>query len=240
MTSVAAKMARPFTALGRWYNNAAQSRPVVTAVVTTGLKTSAADLFAQKVRRGERKKIGGPGGGAGVVDAAGACAPPPFCARVRPRPPPPAASHLRIVRERSLWALWQRTTRPPGVSAPSPPINKTTRSPPLPPHLLSRLSGHRKAGGGRLAAPHGVLHLWHLLPGRLPVLAVQHSGERGRKGGGARGTAERHLFPPLFFLARARSPSTSPTFSLSSPVLASSPACAPQSPPSLGTRASPP
>ena len=63
MTSVAAKMARPFTALGRWYNNAAQSRPVVTAVVTTGLKTSAADLFAQKVRRGEREKKGGSGGG---------------------------------------------------------------------------------------------------------------------------------------------------------------------------------
>ena len=65
MTSVAAKMARPFTALGRWYNNAAQSRPVVTAVVTTGLKTSAADLFAQKVRRGERKKKEGWGGGQG-------------------------------------------------------------------------------------------------------------------------------------------------------------------------------
>lgn len=49
MSSVASKLARPFTALGQWYNSAAQSRPVVTAVVTTGLKTSAADLFAQKV-----------------------------------------------------------------------------------------------------------------------------------------------------------------------------------------------
>lgn len=58
MTSVVSKLAAPFTAVGRWYNNAAQSRPVVTAVITTGLKTSAADLFAQKVRRdgGEEKR----------------------------------------------------------------------------------------------------------------------------------------------------------------------------------------
>ena len=60
MSSVASRIAAPFTAVGRWYNNAAQSRPVVTAVITTGLKTSAADLFAQKVSGSEwEEKRGG-------------------------------------------------------------------------------------------------------------------------------------------------------------------------------------
>jgi len=70
MTSVVSKLARPFTAVGRWYNNAAQSRPVVTAVITTGVKTSAADLFAQKVKRGEGgrgRERGGRRGGGGAA-----------------------------------------------------------------------------------------------------------------------------------------------------------------------------
>lgn len=49
MASLARTLARPFVATGHWYSDAAKKRPVVTAVITTGLKTSAADLFAQKV-----------------------------------------------------------------------------------------------------------------------------------------------------------------------------------------------
>jgi hypothetical protein len=58
MSTTLSRLAAPFTAVGRWYNNCAQSRPVVTAVITTGIKTSAADLFAQKVRRdgGDEKR----------------------------------------------------------------------------------------------------------------------------------------------------------------------------------------
>lgn len=37
-------------ATGHWYSDVAKKHPVMTAVITTGLKTSAADLFAQKVR----------------------------------------------------------------------------------------------------------------------------------------------------------------------------------------------
>lgn len=39
----------PFTSMASWYNATALAHPVTTGVVTTGLKTSAADLFAQKV-----------------------------------------------------------------------------------------------------------------------------------------------------------------------------------------------
>lgn len=49
MASLARSLARPFVATGHWYSDVAKKRPVVTAVITTGLKTSAADLFAQKV-----------------------------------------------------------------------------------------------------------------------------------------------------------------------------------------------
>ena len=49
MASLARSIARPFVATGHWYSDLAKRRPVVTAVITTGLKTSAADLFAQKV-----------------------------------------------------------------------------------------------------------------------------------------------------------------------------------------------
>jgi hypothetical protein len=40
----------PFLAFGRTYNAHAQRRPMATGLVTTVVKTSAADLFAQKVR----------------------------------------------------------------------------------------------------------------------------------------------------------------------------------------------
>ena len=43
----------PFVATGRWYNNTAKAHPFTTGVTTSGLKTSAADLFAQKVIEGK-------------------------------------------------------------------------------------------------------------------------------------------------------------------------------------------
>lgn len=39
----------PLTGAARWYNRTAQANPFAVGVVTTGLKTSAADWFAQKV-----------------------------------------------------------------------------------------------------------------------------------------------------------------------------------------------
>ena len=42
-------LARPFVDVAAWYTRVAIAKPVVTAFVTSGLKTSAADMFAQKV-----------------------------------------------------------------------------------------------------------------------------------------------------------------------------------------------
>ncbi len=41
----------PFVFIGKTYNDTAVKYPMSTGVVTTVIKTSAADLFAQKVRR---------------------------------------------------------------------------------------------------------------------------------------------------------------------------------------------
>lgn len=43
---------QPFTSAAAWYNTTAQSSPFKTGVLTSGFKTSAADLFAQKVIEG--------------------------------------------------------------------------------------------------------------------------------------------------------------------------------------------
>lgn len=45
----------PLFGLARAYNNAAVKRPFVTGIITTTLKTSAADLFAQKVIEGREE-----------------------------------------------------------------------------------------------------------------------------------------------------------------------------------------
>ena len=42
----------PFCEVGARYCSAAQKHPFAVGVLTTGLKTSAADLFAQKARAG--------------------------------------------------------------------------------------------------------------------------------------------------------------------------------------------
>lgn len=39
----------PFTGAATWFNSSAKAHPFLTGVVSTGLKTSAADIFAQKV-----------------------------------------------------------------------------------------------------------------------------------------------------------------------------------------------
>jgi protein Mpv17 len=44
----------PFINSAQWYNRTAQQSPFLTGIITSGLKTSAADIFAQKVI--ERKK----------------------------------------------------------------------------------------------------------------------------------------------------------------------------------------
>mmetsp|Transcript_4687 Transcript_4687/g.13011 ORF Transcript_4687/g.13011 Transcript_4687/m.13011 type:complete len:222 (-) Transcript_4687:304-969(-) len=46
--------ARPFISLGLWYADTAKKAPFATGLITTGLKTTAADLFAQKIL--ERRK----------------------------------------------------------------------------------------------------------------------------------------------------------------------------------------
>jgi hypothetical protein len=47
---------QPLCAAGRAYNNVAVAYPMRTGIVTTVVKTSAADLFAQKVRRRARAR----------------------------------------------------------------------------------------------------------------------------------------------------------------------------------------
>ncbi|KAI3428562.1 hypothetical protein D9Q98_007384 [Chlorella vulgaris] len=42
----------PLTGMASWYNKTAQLHPLGTGMITTGLKTSAADVFAQKVVEG--------------------------------------------------------------------------------------------------------------------------------------------------------------------------------------------
>lgn len=45
-------LARPFTDFASYYTRVAKAKPLVTAFVTSGLKTSAADMFAQKIIEG--------------------------------------------------------------------------------------------------------------------------------------------------------------------------------------------
>lgn len=42
----------PFVKMGSWYCTTAKARPALTGVITSGLKTSAADFFAQKIIEG--------------------------------------------------------------------------------------------------------------------------------------------------------------------------------------------
>lgn len=42
-------LAAPFVSVCSWYNSAAKAHPVITGVVTSGVKTTVADMFAQKV-----------------------------------------------------------------------------------------------------------------------------------------------------------------------------------------------
>lgn len=49
VTRIGRSLASPIISFGSWYNSAAKARPVVTGVITSGLKTCAADLFAQKL-----------------------------------------------------------------------------------------------------------------------------------------------------------------------------------------------
>lgn len=50
--SVARQVFLPFTSFARWYTHQAKSHPLATAILTSGIKTSAADIFAQKVVEG--------------------------------------------------------------------------------------------------------------------------------------------------------------------------------------------
>jgi len=54
------RAAQPFVSVAKWYTNCAKQHPVVTAILTSGVKTSAADLFAQKASAAERHKAAAP------------------------------------------------------------------------------------------------------------------------------------------------------------------------------------
>lgn len=56
IVAVGRSLLSPFAGVAQWYNTTAKAHPFTTGIVTTGLKTSAADLFAQKVIEG-RKEI---------------------------------------------------------------------------------------------------------------------------------------------------------------------------------------
>eukprot|EP00884_Botryococcus_braunii_P014528 jgi/Botrbrau1/23076/Bobra.0243s0017.1 len=45
----------PFAATAAWYDRTAKAHPLSTAIITTGLKTTAADLFAQKIVEGRKE-----------------------------------------------------------------------------------------------------------------------------------------------------------------------------------------
>ncbi|PRW44428.1 peroxisomal membrane family [Chlorella sorokiniana] len=49
IAAAARKLISPFASVASWYNRTAQSHPLTVGVITSGLKTSAADVFAQKV-----------------------------------------------------------------------------------------------------------------------------------------------------------------------------------------------
>lgn len=51
LLAVGRTLLSPLTGTARWYNRTAEKHPFTTGVITTGLKTSAADFFAQKVGR---------------------------------------------------------------------------------------------------------------------------------------------------------------------------------------------
>lgn len=62
MSTQLAQLGRLAMAPLTWYNRTAQKHPFAVGVITTGLKTSAADWFAQKVRA--RARAGGHGAAA--------------------------------------------------------------------------------------------------------------------------------------------------------------------------------
>ena len=186
-------------------------------------------------RRERKKRRVGGGGGRGGRRGRSLCTP-PFCA--------PALPHLRP----RTCALCERGACGPSGSAqparracPPPPLPSTKQhAHPLPSpricFLVSQVIEKREEVDWRRHMVFCTFGICYLGGFQYWLYNIQVSAGGREAGRGAR----RKGIPPLFFLARARSPSTSPTFSLSSPVLASSPACAPPSPPSLGTRASPP
>jgi hypothetical protein len=47
----------PFAATAVWYERTAKAHPLTTAIITTGFKTTAADLFAQKVSWAVRTQV---------------------------------------------------------------------------------------------------------------------------------------------------------------------------------------
>ena len=47
---------KPFVNFGVWYSDTAKRAPFTTGLITTGLKTTAADLFAQKVQEIESQR----------------------------------------------------------------------------------------------------------------------------------------------------------------------------------------
>lgn len=44
------RAAFPFVEIGKWYERTARKHPFAVGFVTSGIKTSLADIFAQKVR----------------------------------------------------------------------------------------------------------------------------------------------------------------------------------------------
>ena len=55
VASAARTLLSPFISTGRWYNETAKAHPLATGIITSGVKTSAADLFAQKVIEGKKE-----------------------------------------------------------------------------------------------------------------------------------------------------------------------------------------
>lgn len=80
--SVLALVKQPFVTAGRSYNAAAQRNPFLVGTVTTVVKTSAADLFAQKVGRRTQPRPARRAREAILPPRPGSCALSPPCYRV--------------------------------------------------------------------------------------------------------------------------------------------------------------
>ena len=200
MSTTLSRLAAPFTAVGRWYNGCAQSRPVVTAVITTGLKTSAADLFAQKVRGGEGERLRADGCMARTARARATTGRGAPLFRAPASAPPPTPT------QRGPIECSPRSTAP---IAPPPPFSHPFFSP-----LFLQVIEKKEDVDWRRHAVFCTFGICYLGGFQYWLYNIQvhsgggHGGANGGRGaaGGRKRKSERRIFQPLQPFRALRSP----------------------------------